>query len=316
MKLYAGVDGGQSSTVAAIGDGAREFARATGPPADLVGRPRDPALQAAVVDTAVAAALARAGLDPALRLAGLVAGISGFDRGESPEPDLSARAERFAVVHDAEIAHAGALGGTGGVVAIAGTGSVALGTSAPGDAFARAGGWGFFFGDEGSAVWIARTALRVAMDREDRGRASVLAQRAVAFFAIGRPDIHSLRSIQHAFAHGELTRPALAAFASEVLALADRGDPDAGPVRAAACDALAQLVATVDARLAPAAGRRVSYAGGLFADAPFAADFRGAVERRVPGAVVFAPASDPAAGALVLARRLAGALPGLAVVPE
>jgi N-acetylglucosamine kinase-like BadF-type ATPase len=316
VKLYAGVDGGQSSTVAAIGDGERELARAAGPPADLVGLPRDAARQAGVIGTTVAAALARAGLDPALRLAGLVAGISGFDRGESPEPDLGACAERFAVVHDAEIAHAGALGGAAGIVAIAGTGSVALGTASPGNAFVRAGGWGFFFGDEGSALWIARTALRAAMDREDRGHAGALATCALAFFAGGGSDIHSLRSIQHAFAHGELTRPTLAAFASEVLALAERGDPDAGSVRAAAYDALAQLVATVDARLAPAAGRRISYAGGLFLNAPFAAGFRGAVERRVPGAVVASPAGDAAAGALALARRLAGALPGLAVVPE
>ena len=84
-----------------------------------------------------------------------------------------------------------------------------------------------------------------------------------------RSGVPSLRAVQHAFAHGELGRPALAAFASEVLACAADGDADAVDVCAAAAAELADLAATVDARLEPVSLRLVSTSGGLFADDAF-----------------------------------------------
>jgi N-acetylglucosamine kinase-like BadF-type ATPase len=229
----------------------------------------------------------------------LVAGISGFDAGHSVAPKLEALAERFEVVHDTVIAHAGALDGAAGIAVIAGTGSVALGNEVPGGPFVRCGGWGYFFGDEGSAVWIAREALRLAMLREDRRRPSALAGRAYAFYGT-----MSLRSIQHAFAHGEITRPALAAFASDVLAFAEEGNPDALGIRASAAAELAHLVEAVDAALAGTGSPLVSHAGGLFADRGFARAFQAAVEQALPNARPIEPAYDPAGGALMLARKL------------
>jgi N-acetylglucosamine kinase-like BadF-type ATPase len=300
MTFFVGVDGGQSSTVAVVGDADGELGRGIGPPADLVGKPRDPRLQAAAIGAAIEGARAAAGLPPRTRVAGLVAGISGFDRGAAIEPDLSSFADRSQAVHDTEIAHAGALAHGAGIVAIAGTGSVSLGNAVPGGAFVRAGGWGYFFGDEGGALWIARSALRRAMAREDCGESSDLRERALAYYGA-----FSLRAIQHAFAHGEITRPALAAFATEVLASASAGDADARAVCAQASAELAVLVATIDARLVPAVGSRsVSYAGGLFAHVAFVEAFRAAVVEAVPHADVVRPARDAAGGALVLARRL------------
>ncbi len=320
MTWYAGVDGGQTSTVAAIGDDRGEVARGVGPPADLVGQPREPARQARAIGEALAAACLAGGIPTETRFAGLVAGITGFDAGESAAIDLGPYADRGSVVHDATIAHAAAFAGAAGIVTIAGTGSVAVGNASAGDRLVRAGGWGYFFGDEGSAIWIAREALRSAMGRADRGESSDLADRAYAFFrgpasagpgGIGGPSpprfqgTMSLRAIQHAFAHGDITRPALAAFASEVFESAASGDADARTVRDAACRELARLVETIDARLAPAATRPVSYAGGLWHDAAFLAGFRTALAAMVPHAELTAPHLDPAGGALVLARRLA-----------
>ncbi len=302
MTLFAGIDGGQSSTVAAIGDAEGERARGIGPPADLVGGPRDPARQVAAIGAALAAACEVAGLPAGTRFAGLVAGITGFDEGISAVPDLHPLAERSAVVHDTAIAHAGAFGGAAGIVAIAGTGSVALGHGEPGSAFVRAGGWGYFFGDEGSAIWIARAALRRAMWRHDRGEGSDLERRALASFGAV-----SLRELQHAFAHGELERPALAAFASDVLESAAAGDADAVAIRAAACAELADLIVTVDRRLAPSAARAVSYAGGLFENDTFVEVFQNAIAAALPTARVTAPQHDPVGGAFVLARLLARA---------
>jgi N-acetylglucosamine kinase-like BadF-type ATPase len=297
--LYAGVDGGQSSTAAVIGDATHILGRGVGPPADLVGEERDSARQREAIESAVRLALADARLPRDTRLFALVAGISGFDPGLSLAPDLRAIADTASVVHDTTIAHAGALGGEPGIVVIAGTGSVALGNAEVGGAYVRAGGWGYFFGDEGSALWIARTALRQAMLREDRGEPSQLGARANAFFGA-----LSARHIQHAFAHGDLTRPALASFAAETLRLADEGDADAIAVRDAAAKALASLVATIDERLPPIANRRVSYSGGLFADAAFTSAFEANVRAAIAGARIEAPHTDAPTGALALARAL------------
>lgn len=295
-----GIDGGQSATIAAIGDERNVIARGSGPPADLVGEPRDSNRQRLALETALRAALDEARLEPQTRFAALVAGISGFDGGTSPVPDLADRAERVTIAHDTAIAHEGALDGAAGIVVIAGTGSVALGNSEPGATFVRGGGWGYFFGDEGSAIWIARNALRLAMLREDRGDSSALAARAYTFYGT-----NSLRAIQHAFAHAEISRPALAAFASDVFALAAGGDGDAGRVRDAAATELAALAALVDRRLGAAQSRSVSYAGGLFRDENFTEAFADALADALPHASVVAPVHDPAAGALALARKLA-----------
>ncbi|GAC1397161.1 MAG: hypothetical protein NVS1B2_16820 [Vulcanimicrobiaceae bacterium] len=299
VAYYAGIDGGQSSTVAVLGDATVTLGRGSGPPADLVGVARDSARQRDALGAALDDACDVAGLARVTRLRALVAGVSGFDADLCIVPDLAPRAHAVRVVHDAEIAHAGALAGAVGIVVIAGTGSVALGNDEPGR-FVRAGGWGSAFGDEGSALWIARSALRRAMLRMDRCEPSAVGALALAAFAVP-----SLRAIQHAVGHGEIGRPALAAFASDVLAAATDGDADAREIRTAAAAELADLVAIVDRRLEPASWRLVSYAGGVFNDGAFVESFGDAVTEAVPHANLVRPAGDAASGALVLARRLA-----------
>ena len=71
-------------------------------------------------------------------------------------------AERLVVTHDARIAWAGATEGEPGLVVIAGTGSIAYGENAQGES-ARAGGWGYIYGDEGGGFDIARQALRATL---------------------------------------------------------------------------------------------------------------------------------------------------------
>lgn len=63
-------------------------------------------------------------------------------------------------------AHAGALAGGPGVVALAGTGSAFFGVTADGRR-AKAGAWGPAFGDEGSAFWIGQRALQAASSAFD-----------------------------------------------------------------------------------------------------------------------------------------------------
>jgi N-acetylglucosamine kinase-like BadF-type ATPase len=71
------------------------------------------------------------------------------------------------VVDDTEATLVGAFGDGPGIVVIAGTGSNALGRGRDGRT-ARAGGYGFLLGDEGSAYWFASQALRAALRSHDR----------------------------------------------------------------------------------------------------------------------------------------------------
>ncbi|NVM99726.1 ATPase [Arthrobacter sp. SDTb3-6] len=74
---------------------------------------------------------------------------------------------KVTVVHDTRLLLA-AGGASTGVAVIAGTGSAAWGTNADG-AEARAGGWGYLLGDEGSGYWLGREAVRHSLHRMDLG---------------------------------------------------------------------------------------------------------------------------------------------------
>ncbi|MCU1565460.1 MAG: ATPase BadF/BadG/BcrA/BcrD type [Pseudarthrobacter sp.] len=71
------------------------------------------------------------------------------------------------VVHDSRLLLAAGHASTG-VAVIAGTGSAAWGRNADGGE-ARAGGWGYLLGDEGSGYWLGREAVRHSLLRMNQG---------------------------------------------------------------------------------------------------------------------------------------------------
>ncbi|WP_427172816.1 N-acetylglucosamine kinase [Arthrobacter sp. 92] len=70
------------------------------------------------------------------------------------------------VVHDTRLLLAAA-DCSSGIAVIAGTGSAAWGTT--GGHHARAGGWGYLLGDEGSGYWFGREAVRYSLERMNHG---------------------------------------------------------------------------------------------------------------------------------------------------
>lgn len=74
---------------------------------------------------------------------------------------------KITVVHDSRLLLAAGRASTG-VAVIAGTGSAAWGRNAEGDE-ARAGGWGYLLGDEGSGYWLGREAVRHSLRRMNQG---------------------------------------------------------------------------------------------------------------------------------------------------
>jgi N-acetylglucosamine kinase-like BadF-type ATPase len=109
------------------------------------------------------------------------AGLAGAGRRNVVRPVLDFLAQEFPqavsqVITDYEIALETAVGAGPGVVLIAGTGSAAYGRNAAG-LTARAGGYGPWLGDEGSAFEIGRRAVvAVAQTRDQSAPATVLTE--------------------------------------------------------------------------------------------------------------------------------------------
>jgi len=139
---------------------------------------------------AAAAAIAAAKINPA-EIARVCAGLAGAGRRSVVDRILEFLAQQFpaAVTHvaaDYEIALEAAAGCGPGVVLIAGTGSVAYGRNAAGET-ARAGGYGPWIGDEGSAFEVGRRAVSaVARSRDADAPVTVMAEMIAA--ALNCPD--------------------------------------------------------------------------------------------------------------------------------
>jgi N-acetylglucosamine kinase len=294
MKLFAGIDGGQSSTVAVVADEAgRILGRGAAGPSDEIGASKTSTRLRDALHGALEDACRKAQLSEETEFSAIVAGISGYDGrvyGRSPE----LRSTRVVLMHDTPIAHAGALGGRSGVVVIAGTGSVVYGRNDLGWS-CTLGGWGFLFGDEGSAFAIARDALAMLMRAQDEGDGALGPETRAALDFFGAP---SLRRLVHAFYKGEVARDRLAAFASTVMrfdslrSVAERG-----------ADRLAELVRAAVAGGAPP---RIAFVGGVFADGGFRERVRTGITRALPNAEFVDARYEPAYGALLLAYRELG----------
>lgn len=294
MGLILGLDGGGSKTLLALATrDAQIVTLARGAGMDPAA---DPDWEIRLRDMMLAA---RA---PAREIEAAVFGLS--SHGEIAAQSARQRAVVAAlagdgalVENDVRIAFDGALAGAGGVLLLAGTGSMAWASAGGPDARqVRIGGWGDAFGDEGSAFWIGREALGEATRAFDgRGGALPFARALVDSLGLGPDDL--LR-----WAYGlENRRSGFAALARVVSALCEAGDPDA---RALIQAAAAHLAAHAVAAWRMVGGDRPlawTYAGGVFADPVFLAAVAGGL-----GIAPVPPRLSPVGGALLRAAGRAG----------
>jgi glucosamine kinase len=258
---------------------------------------------AALFDAAYASG---AGIVPAGCRAGF-AGSAGVDKDSQRESfaELVREAARVAcpvgASNDAEIALAGALGDTEGLLLIAGTGSICYGRLRDGK-HARSGGWGHVLGDEGSAYRIALDAIgRSLRSIEGRDLPSALPAEALAFFGVGEP-----LDLIPVFYGGFLDKAVVARFARKVGEARDRGDALARDIFDRAARELAALVESVEARLGPKlVNRRLALRGGLIeGDAYLRDGLSRLLAESLPSISIVGPVADAATGACALARAL------------
>ena len=139
---------------------------------------------------AAAAAMAAGKIRPA-DITRVCAGLAGAGRSSVVRRMMTFLSQEFPlsqaqVVTDYEIALEAAVGQGQGVILIAGTGSVAYGRNAEGETW-RAGGYGPWVGDEGSAFEIGRRAVSAVMRSRD-GDAQVTAMTEMIPAALDCPD--------------------------------------------------------------------------------------------------------------------------------
>lgn len=203
-------------------------------------------------------------------------------------------AQEFVLASDEVIAHAGAFEGRPGIVAAIGTGSVVLGIDA-GHRSHRADGWGYLFGDGGSAFAIGRAALEAGLRSEDgRGPATVLARLAAEEFG------GSLRDITWRLYADPHRVDRIARFAPSVIAHADEDAAACAIVATAATEIARSLRA---ASLALHSVGEVSIVGRVVAPgSALVTELQAALSAVVPHARLVEPSGQPLDGASLIAQ--------------
>src|ERR1019366_2632551 len=253
-EYFLGVDGGQSSTTAVIGDRAgRIVGWASAGPCNHVAAAEAKAKFVRVMQECLSQAAVRAGMEAGGTHWSFKAACLGMSGGPADKNTLLHElidSEHLIVTHDAAIALAGALSGEPGIAVIGGTGSLAFGQKARGGA-----------GDEGGAFDIARQALRAIL-REQEGWGGRTALTPALLEAASAADANELL---HVFYTPEWPRHRVAGLARGVNKIADDGDPVAVGILQHAAQELALLAGFVRRQLwregEPA---RVAWIGGVF----------------------------------------------------
>jgi N-acetylglucosamine kinase-like BadF-type ATPase len=294
MRYALGIDAGGSKTQALLADETgRVIAGGRGGGANLRthGELQVEKILHAVVDEA----------QGAVRADAVALGIAGADR---PDDHAVLREilrrmgfkSRVIVTNDARVAFVAGSAERVGLALVCGTGSIAWGQNRAGE-IARAGGWGWHLGDEGSGFWIGVRAIREVLRAVD-GRAprTSLEQPLFSHFGIAEPG-----QILHAVYDGEFPRHHVARFAVQVEGAALSGDAVAAHILEAAAGELALAARSVITRLRLEEGPYdVILSGGTFAAVPTLAQN---VEEslRTPGARIVRLGEEPAIGAVRLA---------------
>jgi glucosamine kinase len=307
--IVIGIDGGGSRTRAIVADEqGREIVHVEGPGSAV--RPGQAEHSAEVIAAVVRDALAACEMthvSPKVLCVG-VAGVGRATERDQLWQALVSRelAEEIVVHADATVALDDAFGEGPGILIIAGTGSVAFGRG-PSGQFARCGGWGPAFGDEGSGAWIGRRALGVVAAASD-GREPETALTGAILTAAEVNEVSELIGWAAA-----ATPAMLAALAPVVMSVADTGDLRANALLTLATEELVLHVRTlaralfVDER----AACPVAFAGGLLGrGSPIRKRLELRLRSAVPGAQLRAEEVNPARGAVRGALRFLGVTAG------
>jgi N-acetylglucosamine kinase-like BadF-type ATPase len=294
-----GIDAGASKTDCYLADQDGDIlCRARGPGANLqiFGEDEVEAVLSSVIDEALSGRAA--GADA------LCIGIAGAGRNVDSVTvksilDRIGRSRSNLVTNDAAIALVAGAGEQYGVVLTVGSGATAYAVNRVGRV-ARAGGWGYLMGDEGSAYWMGLRALQsVARAADGRGRPTFMTATVLETLGVTHVDALVPRVYrQHA-------REEIAGLARVVQQAADRGDEAAQEILDEASGELVRAAESVIDQLDMAGEAfHLVLAGGLWKAVPVLRDEVSRLLTMIaPRARVQELAVDAAVGAIKLALQ-------------
>ena len=300
-RFFLGLDGGQSHTTILIGDEKGQVLGAgLGGPTNYGGAKNTISKTEASIEEALRKALNESGLGRKTCFTAACCGMSGDIEGAHTLVSRCIDAEHLEVFTDAHIALWGATESLPGIVVIAGTGSIAWGENDTGKT-ARAGGWGYAFGDEGGAFDIVRQAMRAALKAEE-GWGPETTLKDLLLQNSGSVTVNDLL---HRFYAEQLPRDSIASLSLLVDRAASEQDETAITILSRAGLELAQLAQNVRKQLfAPDKRVTICFSGGVFCAYQVMDTFRIQLTKitNEPN-VVIAPRRSPAHGALTRAYR-------------
>ncbi len=262
MTTVMGFDAGGTRVTGVLADAAGQaLGEGAGGPANPRAVPWAD-VQAALL-TAARAAHAQAGrpwTPPSVAIVGMAGATTPTLQAEyAARLEAAGLGRRVRVVEDARIALAGATESGEGVILIAGTGVNAFG--AAGGRTARASGWGYLVGDEGSGFDIGCRALQAVLWAYDgRGPDTALTPALLAAWDCDSPEL-----LLDQVYLTPIPRDKIAALSRVVAEVAQRGDPVARAVYAEAGHQLALAAVAVVQRLAlDPAQVTIALVGGVF----------------------------------------------------
>jgi len=298
VSLFAGIDGGGSTTRCVVGDEVSILGRGEAGPSNIVRVGERDAHDA--ITSAVKLACSEAKIEPS-KLQRSCIGVAGGGRSETARQVRQILSTivtgEIEVVGDMVIALEAAFGAGPGVIVVAGTGSIAYGRNGAGET-ARAGGWGFAISDEGSAHWIGRAVVSQAMRANDEGQKLELMKEVLKAWR--------LDTWEQMIMAANASPPAdFAQLFPIIVAAADHHDSIAHDVLTRAGRELARLAGTVIARLFPnEVDVRVAIAGGVFGNAPLVRHvFYNQLRLSYPKILASETVVEPVLGALKIARK-------------
>ena len=243
----------------------------------------------------------------------LVVSTTGFVRDVAAaafdEASATIGARHGVIADDGAAEYVAEIGNQPGVLLIAGTGVVALAYDG-GTKSARRGGWGWAIDDAGGGWWIGRQGLRsAAQSYEDRGGSRRLLSAATRRFGEPASWPSTIYAARHPIGM-------VASFASDVLAVAEDGDPEASAIWVEASRALADVVVSAGQGADLDAPWRTIMVGGLTgASAPLQATLVEAYRSRagVRGSITAVARKDLSAFDRLRDAWVVGAFPNLII---
>jgi len=232
-----------------------------------------------------------AGLDCSLDYKAMEEAVEGFPIG------------RMMLVHDSMAALYATNAGRESAIIIAGTGSATAGINSRGK-YARAGGWGYILGDEGSGFYLAKRGIVAALlEYEERGPRTMITSLLLKKFNAKTPD----EIIWHVYTGG-MSITEFAKLAPIVTEAALNGDEVAVRIMHDAGRELANTVSGVIRRLKMEDDEfPIGLIGGVFkAGRLVTGPLEEAVHKVAPKAYLTTPRFPPVIGSSLIALNKAG----------